>query len=94
MPQMVFVNLPVKDLARSKAFFEHLGYHFNPQFTDDTAGCLVISEHIYAMLLTYDKFRQFTPREICDATKSTEVLVCLSCDSRGQVDGLFDPLSI
>jgi len=89
MSQMIFVNLPVKDLKRSTAFFQALGYTFNPQFTDETAACMVISEHIYAMLLTHDKFRQFTPREVCDATRSTEVLVCLSCDSRGRVDELM-----
>jgi predicted lactoylglutathione lyase len=88
MAQMIFVNLPVKDLERSMAFFSQLGYSFNPQFTDKTAACMVISEHIHAMLLTHPKFRQFTPRDICDATKSTEVLICLSCDSRDQVNDL------
>jgi predicted lactoylglutathione lyase len=78
----------VQNLDRSKAFFAHLGYSFNPQFTDATAACMVISEHICAMLLTHDKFRQFTSRDICDATKATEVLVCLSCDSRARVDEL------
>ncbi|WP_422923915.1 VOC family protein [Singulisphaera sp. PoT] len=86
MAQMVFFNLPVKDLEKSKAFFSHLGYLFNPQFTDENAACMVISEHIYAMLLTHARFKDFTPREICDATKSTEVLICLSCESRARVD--------
>jgi predicted lactoylglutathione lyase len=86
MAQMIFVNLPVKDLKRSMAFFTALGYTFNQQFTDETAACMVISEHIYAMLLTHAKFKEFTPREVCDATKFTEVLVCLSCDSRARVD--------
>src|SRR4051812_42434449 len=85
---MIFVNLPMRDLKRSMAFFTALGYTFNPQFTDETAACMVISEHIYAMLLTHAKFQEFTPREVCDATKSTEVLVCLSCDGRAQVDEL------
>jgi predicted lactoylglutathione lyase len=85
MAQMVFVNLPVKDLKRSMAFFTALGYAFNPQYTDETAACMVISEHIYAMLLTHAKFKEFTPREVCDATRFTEVLVCLSCDSRARV---------
>jgi uncharacterized protein len=88
MAQMIFVNLPVKDLKKSMAFFAALGYTFNPQFTDETAACMVISEHIYTMLLTHPKFKEFTPRVICDATKSTEVLICLSCDSRDQVDDL------
>ena len=82
MSTKIFVNLPVKDLKKSMAFFDKLGYTFNPQFTDDTAACMVISEHIYAMLLTHTKFKEFTPRAICDATKSTEVLICLSCDNR------------
>jgi len=88
MARMIFVNLPVKDLKRSMAFFAALGYAFNPQFTDETAACMVISEHIYAMLLTHAKFQEFTPRAVCDATKVTEVLVCLSCDSRAEVDDL------
>jgi predicted lactoylglutathione lyase len=81
-----FVNLPVKDLQKSIGFFTRLGYTFNPQFTDETAACMIISEDIYAMLLTHAKFKTFTPKEICDATKSTEVLLCLSCESRAAVD--------
>jgi predicted lactoylglutathione lyase len=88
MPTKIFVNLPVKDLKKSMAFFAALGYTFNQQFTNDDAACMVISEDIYAMLLTHAKFREFTPRAICDATKSTEVLVCLSCESRARVDNL------
>jgi uncharacterized protein len=65
-----------------------MGYKFNRQFTDSTAACLVISEDIYAMLLTHAKFKEFTPREICNAAKSTEVLICLSCENREQVDDL------
>ena len=86
MAQMIFVNLPVKDLKRSMAFFTALGYAFNPQFTDETAACMVISEHIYAMLLVESFFKTFTPKAIADATKSTEVLLCLSCESRAEVD--------
>jgi predicted lactoylglutathione lyase len=67
-------------------FFKELGFGFNPQFTDETAACMVVSDDIYAMLLTYEKFKAFTPKEICDATKSTEVLVSLSCESRANVD--------
>jgi uncharacterized protein len=82
----IFINLSVKDLDRSKAFFSKLGYSFNAQFTDENAACMVISESIYIMLLTREFFQTFTPKEICDATKSTEVLVCLSCESRAEVD--------
>jgi predicted lactoylglutathione lyase len=82
------VNLPVKDLKSSIEFFTKLGYTFNPQFTDETATCMIISKEIFAMLLTHDKFKSFTPKEVCDATKSTEVLICLSCESREQVDEL------
>jgi uncharacterized protein len=82
----IFVNLPVKDLNKAKDFFAKLGYGFNAQFTDDTAASLIVSEDIYVMLLTHDKFKQFTPKEICDATKSSEALICLSCESRAKVD--------
>lgn len=90
MSSKIFVNLPVRDLNKSMAFFEGLGYRFNKQFTDETAACMVITEEIYAMLLTHAKFRQFTKKEIADATKVTEVLVCLSFDSRAEVDKLVD----
>jgi len=86
--KQIFVNLPVKDLPKSKVFFEALGYSFNPQFTDENAACLVISDTIYAMLLTKDFFKRFTSKEIVDAKKSTEVLVCLSTESRAEVDDL------
>jgi uncharacterized protein len=82
----IFVNLPVKDLKNSMAFFGKLGFTFNEQFTDETAACMVVSEDVYAMLLTHDKFKAFTPKQICDATKNTEVLVCLSASSREEVD--------
>lgn len=85
MSTKIFVNLPVKDLNRSIDFFKRLGFTFNPQFTDETATCMVVSEDIFVMLLTHDKFKTFTPKEICDATKSTEVLVCLSLESRERV---------
>jgi predicted lactoylglutathione lyase len=85
----IFVNLPVKDLERSKSFFEALGYTFNPKFTDETAACMVIADDIYAMLLTEPKFKQFTPKAIADASKSTEVLVALSMESRERVDALL-----
>jgi len=85
MPQKIFVNLPVRDLKKSMDFFGKLGFSFNTQFTDDTAACMIISEDIYVMLLTEGKFKTFTPKQICDATKSTEVLVCLSSASRDGV---------
>jgi predicted lactoylglutathione lyase len=86
MTTKIFVNLPVRDLNASVRFFTSLGYSFNPDFTDDTATCMIVSESIFVMLLTEKKFKTFTPNEICDATRSTEVLLCLSCESRGEVD--------
>jgi predicted lactoylglutathione lyase len=86
MAKKIFVNLPVKDLRRSVDFFGKLGFTFNAQFTDETAACMVVSEDIYVMLLTQNKFQTFTPKQICDATKSTEVLVCLSSASRDEVN--------
>jgi predicted lactoylglutathione lyase len=86
MNTKIFVNLPVRDLDKSMAFFTALGFRFNRQFTDETAACMVIGDDIYAMLLTHAKFAQFTPKAICDATKSTEVLVCLGLESREKVN--------
>lgn len=86
MSTKIFVNLPVKDLPKSMTFFKGLGFSFNQQFTDETAACMVVSGDIFVMLLTEAKFKTFTPKPICDATKSTEVLVCLSCESRPKVD--------
>lgn len=88
MPTKIFVNLPVKNLNQSIQFFTQLGYTFNPQFTDETATCMIVSEDIFVILLTEGKFKMFTPKAICDATKSTEVLICLSCDSRADVDAM------
>ena len=90
MATKIFVNLPVQDLKKSMAFFRQIGYSFNPQFTDDTAACMVISEDIYAMLLTHEKFSQFTPKKIADSSQTTEVLVCLSCESKDAVNALVD----
>jgi predicted lactoylglutathione lyase len=86
MATKIFVNLPVADLPKSIEFFTKLGYSFNQQFTDETATCMIVAEDIYVMLLTQEKFRTFTPHPISDARKSTEVLICLSCGSRAQVD--------
>jgi uncharacterized protein len=88
MATKIFVNLPVKDLTRSMNFFTRLGFTFNPQFTDETAACMIVSDDIFVMLLTQAKFKEFTPKPICDATKSTEVLVCLSREHRDAVDEL------
>lgn len=88
MSRQIFVNLPVADLDRSKAFFARLGFDFNPQFTDDKAACMVVSDDIYVMLLVRDFFQTFTKKPVADAAKATEVLVCLSCSSRGEVDTL------
>ena len=86
MSKLIFVNLPVSDLARATAFYEAVGAEKNEHFCDHTASCMVFSETIHAMLLTHDKFRQFTPEAIADATKTSEVLICLSADSRAAVD--------
>ncbi|MEH2450813.1 VOC family protein [Nostoc sp.] len=86
MATKIFVNLLVKDLNRSVEFFTKLGFSFNAQFTDETSTSMIVSDDIFVMLLTHEKFKTFTPKEICDATKSTEVLVCLSFQSREEVD--------
>ena len=88
MPRMIFVNLPVTDLARSTAFYEAIGGEKNPQFSDETATCIVLSETIHAMLLTHDKYRQFTSKPIADAHRSSAVLICVSADSRDSVDAM------
>lgn len=88
MATQIFVNLPVKDLSRSMEFFAALGFGFDAKFTDQTAACMIVSDTIYVMLLTEEKFRGFTPKEICDARRYTEVLVCLSCESREQLDDM------
>ena len=86
MNKQIFVNLPVKDLERTKTFFGALGFGFNAQFTNELAACMIVSDDIYVMLLTEPFFQGFTSKAIADASKVTEVLVCLSCDSRAQVD--------
>ncbi|MFB7505796.1 VOC family protein [Streptomyces broussonetiae] len=86
--QMIFVNLPVNDLDASKKFFTELGYTINPQFSNEQAASVVISDTIVAMLLTKPFYATFTKKEIADATKTSEVLVCLSAQSRAEVDEL------
>jgi len=85
MSKMIFVNLPVTDLARAKSFYEALGFTNNPQFSDDGTACMVVSETIHVMLLTHAKWRGFTDRPIPPATAS-EMMIALSCDSREDVD--------
>ncbi|MHC6151430.1 VOC family protein [Bradyrhizobium elkanii] len=84
---MIFVNLPVSNLAHATAFYEAIGATKNAQFSDHTASCMVISDTIHVMLLTHDKFREFTPKKIADTKTTSEVLICLSADSRDAVDG-------
>ncbi len=86
MSKLIFVNLPVGDLKRATAFYEAIGAKKNERFCDDTASCMVFSETIHVMLLTHDKFRQFTPKKIADAKETSEVLICISADSREAVD--------
>lgn len=88
MPTQIYVNLPVKDLARSMAFFSQLGFGFDAEHTDDQAACMIVGENIYVMLLVDRFFATFTPKPVSDATKATEVLVCISADSREDVDTL------
>ncbi len=90
MAKMIFVNLPVADLATSMAFYEAIGAANNPQFTDETAACMVISDTIHVMLLTHDKWRVFTTKAIPDAKTSAQVLLCLSCDSKDDVIAYVD----
>jgi predicted lactoylglutathione lyase len=90
MPKMIFVNLPVADLPRSVAFYKAIGADQNLQFSDETAACMVLSDTIHVMLLTHDKFRQFTPKRIADAHETSQVLICISCDSRAEVDEITE----
>ena len=86
MATKVFINLPVKDLDKSMAFFKGLGFPFNPQFTDEKAACMVISDSIFAMLLTEPFFQTFTRKKISDAKTATEVLIALDAASREEVE--------
>ena len=90
MHKQIFVNLPVRDLAASRAFFARLGFEFNAQFSNDDAACMVIGENIYAMLLVERFFKGFTNKPVANAFEATEVLTCLSCDSRAEVDALVE----
>ena len=88
MATKIFVNLPVKDLNKSKEFFARLGFSFNEQFTDDKAACLVIGENIFAMLLREEFFKMFTKKESADAKKTTEALIAIDAESGQQVDDI------
>ncbi|HKS45917.1 MAG TPA: VOC family protein [Amycolatopsis sp.] len=88
--QLIFVNLPARDLAETKKFWSELGFSFNPQFTDENAGCLVVSDTIFAMLLAREFFANFTGKEVVDATKGTETIIGLSAETREAVDTLVD----
>lgn len=88
MSRQIFVNLPVARLDASTTFFKQLGFSFNPAFSNEAGACMVVSDNIYVMLLTQGHFKGFTPKPIADAHAVTEVLVCLSCESREEVDAL------
>lgn len=88
MTTQIFVNLPVKDLDKSIKFFTALGFKFNPKFTDENATCMIVGEDSFVMLLVESFFKTFTNKPLVDASKHTEVLVALSCDSRDAVDAM------
>jgi len=88
--QMIFINLPVSNLKNARAFYGALGFTFNEQYSDDNAACVVISEHIFVMLLVKDYFATFTSKSICDAKQQTEVLLCLSSPSREAADAMVE----
>ena len=90
MAKLIFVNLPVADLPRAVGFYEAVGAVKNPQFSDDTAACMVFSETIHTMLLTHGKFRQFTTKAIPDAKATCQVLLCVSADGRAEVDSTVE----
>jgi uncharacterized protein len=88
MHSQIFVNLPVKDLKRSVDFFTRVGYRFNPQFTDENATCMILGDNLFVMLLTEPFFGGFTHKKIADTNTSTEVLTCVSCKDKQEVDAL------
>lgn len=90
MPSQFFVNLPVKDLDRAVKFFTALGFTFNPQFTDENATCMIVNENTFVMLLVESYFKTFTHKDVCDASKSTEVLLGFSAESREKVDEIVN----
>jgi len=86
--KQLFINLPVADVPKSLAFFKALGFNHNPEFSGDEAACIILSDTISVMLGSHAKFREFTPKAVCDTSKAVEVLLTLSCDSRERVDVL------
>ncbi|WP_020574669.1 VOC family protein [Actinopolymorpha alba] len=90
MSRKTFVNLPVKDLAKTIEFFNALGFSFNQQFTSPQTACLIISEDAYAMLHVEPSFKEFTGKDLTDTSKSAEVIVGLSAESREEVDALVN----
>lgn len=90
MATQIFINLPVKDLKKSMAFYEAIGFKNNPQFTDETAACMVISDTIFIMILTYDKFKQFTSKDIIDAKKTAGVLNSISLASTDELNSFIE----
>ncbi|HYD38477.1 MAG TPA: VOC family protein [Allosphingosinicella sp.] len=90
MPKLIFVNLPVADLKRARAFYEAVGARNEPMFTDETAACMVFSETIHVMLLTHDKYRMFTSKRIADARETSEVLIAITLESRAEVDDIAE----
>jgi uncharacterized protein len=90
MSKMIFINLPITDLAKSRAFYEAIGATNNPQFSDETAACMVVSDTIHVMLLTHDKWKTFTSKAIPDAKTSAQVLLCLSQDSKDDVSAMVE----
>ena len=88
MPQMIFVNLPVTDLEKSKSFYTAIGFVINPQFSDDTAACVVISDSIFLMILTHAKFDSFLTNPRADTATTTSALIALTRDSRADVDAI------
>ncbi|CAN7604579.1 VOC family protein [Rhizobium rhizogenes] len=88
MSKMIFVNLPVRDLSKSTAFYQAVGGTMNPQFSDETASCMVFSEAIHVMLLTHDKYRTFSQRPIADAHQTSAALIALTVEDRAMVDDI------
>jgi hypothetical protein len=86
----LFVNLAVRDLENSVAFFTELGFAFDPRFTDEKATCMIVSDEAFVMLLERDRFRDFTRKQVCDTGTHTEALFALTCSSRGEVDALVE----
>lgn len=89
-PRLIFINLPVADLDRSTAFFTRLGFGFDERFTDESAACMIVSDQAYVMLLQHDKFAEFTPKPVADATTATETILCVSAERREDVDAFAD----